>query len=81
MNVKESDGLRELREAAGLDKSALARLVGVSRQAITAYEKGAMQPTLPVASRIAVALGVSIDELFRQWPDAPAGVPGGGRAA
>lgn len=74
MDVKESDGLRELRERAGLDKSALARLVGVSRQAITSYEKGEMQPTLPVASRLALALGVTIDELFRQWPEAPEAV-------
>lgn len=78
MSVKESDGLRELREAAGLDKTALARAVGVSRQAITAYENGGMQPTLPVASRIAIALGVSIDELFRRWP-APLDGTGGGR--
>lgn len=74
MDVKESDGLRDLRERAGLDKTALARLVGVSRQAITAYEKGEMQPTLPVASRIAAALGVTIDQLFAQWPDAPEAV-------
>lgn len=73
MEAKDSDGLRELRERAGLDKSALARVVGVSRQAITAYEKGEMQPTLPVASRLAAALGVTIDQLFAQWPEAPAG--------
>jgi transcriptional regulator with XRE-family HTH domain len=54
--------LRSKREAAGFSRARLAELVGVSERQIARYEGGA-HPTLPVAQRIAEALGCSLDDL------------------
>lgn len=56
--------VRTARFHAGLSQADLASLVGVSRQAISAYEAGSMQPSVQVARRIADALGRSLDELY-----------------
>jgi putative transcriptional regulator len=42
----------------------LAELVGVTRQTINAIEAGKYSPSLEVAFRIAVALGVRLEEVF-----------------
>ena len=51
---------------AGKDQSqqALADLVGVSRQTITAVEKGDYNPTINLCIKICKALDKSLDELF-----------------
>lgn len=56
--------MRTARFHAGLSQTDLASLVGVSRQAISAYEAGSMQPSVQVARRIADALECSLDDLY-----------------
>lgn len=66
-------GIRARRKAAGLTIEALARELGVSLQAVGAWEGGV---TLPSAARlpdIAAALGCSIDDLYTGQDPSPAG--------
>ena len=58
--------LAQLRKAQGLTQVQLAELLGVSQQAVTAYESG--QRRVPISSLPALAdtLGVSIEELIGQ---------------
>jgi putative transcriptional regulator len=51
---------------AGLDLSQqqLAEICGVSRQTISAIEKGDYNPTISLCIRICKALGKTLDELF-----------------
>ncbi len=69
MNSKPSDEittrLNAIREQRGFSASALADLVGVTRQTIYAIEKGSFIPNTAVALRLARALGVSLEDLFR----------------
>ena len=56
----------ELRKEAGLSQAALAEKCGVDKTAVLHWEKGRSSPTgrrLPI---VADALGVSIDDLFRE---------------
>lgn len=41
-----SDAAREAREAAGITAADMARVIGVSRQAVSSWETGAVIPTL-----------------------------------
>ncbi|WP_278558624.1 helix-turn-helix transcriptional regulator [Limosilactobacillus vaginalis] len=45
----------------------LANQVGVSRQTISAIEKGNYNPSVDLCIRICQALGKSLDDLF--WPE------------
>ena len=51
---------------AGLDMSQddLAKAVGVSRQTISAIEKGDYNPTINLCVNVCKALGKTLDELF-----------------
>src|SRR3954453_17895157 len=60
--------IRRLRQEAGLSQAELASAAGVHLRQIHRYESGEQQPALGVAHRLAVALGVTLDEL--------AGAPG-----
>ena len=51
-----------------MTQAELAVRVGVTRQTIIAIEQGRYSPSLEVAFRIACALGVSLDRVFR-YPD------------
>src|SRR3954451_13441029 len=55
--------IRRLRQEAGLSQAGLASAAGVHARQINRYESGDQQPALGVAHRLAVALGVSLDEL------------------
>jgi transcriptional regulator with XRE-family HTH domain len=55
--------IRRRSKALGLTQLALAERVGVHVRQIRRYESGEQQPVLAVATRIAAALGVSLDEL------------------
>ncbi len=57
--------LREGREARGLTAIALAELVGVSRQAISQYEKGLASPSPDVMARIAQQLDLPVAYFLR----------------
>ena len=57
--------IRKLRfERNEMTQQDLAELVGVTRQTINAIEAGKYSPSLEVAFRIAVALGVRLEDVF-----------------
>src|SRR3954466_8189959 len=60
--------IRRLRQEAGMSQAGLAAAGGINIPQINRYESGEQQPALGVAQRLAIALGVTLDEL--------AGAPG-----
>ncbi len=56
--------LRRARIEKGLGQSELARQAAISRQALSAIEAGAYQPSVTIALRLAKALGQSVETLF-----------------
>jgi putative molybdopterin biosynthesis protein len=56
--------IRELRQAAGLSQSELAKKVGITRQAVSAIESGSYVPNTAVALQIGRALGSPVEDLF-----------------
>ncbi|GGK69685.1 helix-turn-helix transcriptional regulator [Nocardia camponoti] len=63
MNTGTGKVISERRRLLGLSQPALATAIGVSSRQITRYEAEEQSPTLPVAVRLADALGISIAEL------------------
>ncbi len=57
--------VRALREAAGLTQSALASLVGVSRQSLSSIEGGRTMPGVHIALRIAAILNTTVEHVFQ----------------
>ena len=57
--------LRVARAELDISQDQLARMVGVSRQTISSIETGQYGPSALLAFRLAAALGVRVDELFR----------------
>ena len=55
--------VRELRTSAGLTQQQLADLVHVSSRTIISIEKEQYSPSLMLAYRLSLALGVSLEEL------------------
>lgn len=89
MNREGADGsgarLRLARQARGFSQQQLARMAGVSRQAVSAVEAGHSDPSLRVALALARALAMTAEELFGPGnapppvmarPLAPLGPPG-----
>ncbi len=57
--------LRDLRIKKGLTQYKLARILGFKHNtAISRYETGRKRPNLDTAQRIALALGVKVEEIF-----------------
>lgn len=56
--------LKEARTARGLSQSALAELVGVSRNTISSIETGQFSPTAKLALILCIALDQKFEELF-----------------
>lgn len=56
--------IREARTEKGLSQSALAQLVGVSRNTISSIETGQFNPTAKLALILCTALEKSFEELF-----------------
>jgi transcriptional regulator with XRE-family HTH domain len=68
--------IRERREARGWKVGELAKAANVSRQGLSLFEMHQREPSAHLVVRLARALGVAVDELFRQarlraarWPD------------
>lgn len=59
--------LKAARAGKDLSQQALADLVGVSRQTVSAIEKGDYNPTINLCIKICKVLGKTLDELF--WED------------
>jgi DNA-binding XRE family transcriptional regulator/DNA-binding MarR family transcriptional regulator len=56
--------LRELRAARGWSQADLAARLGISRQTVDTIETGRLDPSLPLALRIAAVFGHRIEDLF-----------------
>lgn len=64
-NVPTNVRLRDLRIKKGLTQYKLARILGFKHNtAISRYETGRKRPSLDTAQRIAMALGVKVEEIF-----------------
>ncbi len=61
--------LRLARQGRGFSQQQLARMAGVSRQAVSGVESGLSDPSLRVALALARALGMTVEEVF--GPGAP----------
>jgi putative molybdopterin biosynthesis protein len=64
-------GLRLARQARGFSQQQLARMAGISRQAVSVIESGVSGPSLRVALALARALGMTVEELFGPGSPAP----------
>lgn len=56
--------MKELREAKGLSKSAVAEAVGIAVSAIAKYEAGITQPSVYATWKMAKLYGVTIEEMM-----------------
>ena len=56
--------LKSARAALDISQQQLAEMVGVSRQTISAIEKGDYNPTITLCISICKVLGKTLDELF-----------------
>lgn len=61
--------IRVLRAERRWSQAELAKMVGVSRQAVNAVENGRHDPSLPFAFEIAKAFGLRIEEVFENPDD------------
>lgn len=57
---------KRLRDDRGLSAEQLAGAAGCSADAVRRYERGSMPESLVVGARIAVALGVAVEHLYRE---------------
>jgi len=65
--------IRQLRvESDNVSQAQLARQIDVSRQTLSAIERGQRVPSLEVAHRIADALDYSLDDVFHYESELPA---------
>ena len=61
-----AENIRRLRKKKGLSQEKLARLADISNNTLIKIEQGiAKEPTITTVSKLASALGVSIDELVK----------------
>jgi putative transcriptional regulator len=65
--------LRVQRAVLGLTQADLAERAGITRASVNAIEGGRMVPSILLALRLARALEVRVDELFRLADEGPVG--------
>lgn len=70
MNVEIAQRLAELRRAKGYSQEALARELGLSRQAISKWERAESSPDTDNLIALAQLYGMSLDELLRMGSEA-----------
>ena len=58
--------IKELRIAAGLTQAQLAECIGVTQSQVAAWERGANYPNAQKLPVLAKALGVSINDLYKE---------------
>ena len=68
-----STPLRVIRKRLGLTLEALAQRTGLTKSYLSKVERGRNTPSIAVALKLAEALDVSVEELFSEGGDAPAG--------
>ncbi|KWZ89946.1 MAG: helix-turn-helix domain-containing protein [Finegoldia magna] len=64
MEVEIENKIRELRKDKGLSQHKLAKMVGLKRRSIMAYENNTISPTLETAYKICKVLDRDIKEVF-----------------
>ena len=67
-----AERIYSLRKERGLSQERLAEAVGVSRQTVSKWERGAAEPALEKLRALAEVFGVSLDSLAGGAEDAPA---------
>jgi putative transcriptional regulator len=60
--------IRELRAQQGMTQQELADKIGVTRQTVIAIEQDKYSPSLETAFKVAIALGVPIEQCFQYNP-------------
>lgn len=60
-----SNRIKEHRSALGLTQAELAERVGVTRKTVNTVENGVFTPSALLAIKLAEALGVTVEQLFR----------------
>ncbi len=55
--------VQEFREAQGLSKRELAKRAGITERTLFSLERGTHEPNVTTARKLAIALGVTFDEL------------------
>lgn len=68
MNIETANRLIELRKRKGMSQEELAEAIGVSRQAISKWERAESGPDVDNAILLSRLYGVSLDELFGNKP-------------
>jgi transcriptional regulator with XRE-family HTH domain len=63
-----ADRLRKARESAGFEQAALARVLGVAKNTVSNYERGAVQPKRAVVMAWAMATDTALDWLEGESP-------------
>lgn len=71
--------LASLRLKAGLSQKELGERCNLQQEHISRYESGRIEPKIGVASTLAAALGVSLDEFTQAWNNARARVDAGNK--
>jgi transcriptional regulator with XRE-family HTH domain len=61
--MKFGEKISKLKKTKKMSQIELAKITGISRDAISKYERGDVSPSVEYAKRIAEALGVSLDYL------------------
>ena len=75
MSYEFADRLIELRRAQGLSQESLAKELGISRQAVSKWERAESAPDIGNLTALADLYGVTLDELVRGSESASAGEP------
>ena len=90
MDTRLENRVRQHRKAEGFSQRELAKLLGVSRQAIHAIESGSQVPSTSLGLRLARVFGCTVEDLFRLVADpgmrarlapSPPGLAAGSRVA
>ncbi|MDP8235144.1 MAG: helix-turn-helix transcriptional regulator [Candidatus Erginobacter occultus] len=63
------DNVRRIRKSRNLSQEDLAEKSGLHRTYVSGIERGVRNPTLAIICRIAAALGVKPEELFKESPE------------
>lgn len=69
MNIETADRLIELRKRKGLSQEDLARELGISRQAVSKWERAEAGPDVDNAILLSRLYNISLDELFGNKPE------------
>jgi len=64
-SIKFGKNLKRIRTAKGITQGDIVRALGMTRGSVSNIENGKANPTLATITRIAKAVGVSVDKLLK----------------